>query len=94
MQKISKTKNKYKIKLIELENYFHGNNIWNIKRTLTNQDRKEKQFNWKWINNKSNSHNRESKRLKNKLKNKLNYKITYNIGDSNLIKMRSVHPSN
>ena len=31
------------------------------------EDRKEKQFNWKWRNKKSNSHNREFKRLKNKL---------------------------
>lgn len=67
MQKLSKTKSKHKIKLIDLENYFHGINIWNVKRTLTNQDRKEKQFNWKWRNKKSNSHNREFKRLKNKL---------------------------
>ena len=43
MQKLSKTKSKHKIKLIDLENYFHGINIWNVKRTLTNQDRKEKQ---------------------------------------------------
>lgn len=67
MQKLSKTKSKHKIKLIYLENYFHEINIWDIKRTLTDQDRKEKQFNWKWRNKKNNSHNRESKRLKNKL---------------------------